>query len=809
MYRVRENDDRLPSFKEVVRSPRSYALRVREKVSDNLQDERTRISTIGLMIVALLLVFLLFYWIYITAGVPSVGMLRDARYSEASIVYFSDGSELVRYHNENRTWVELEDISDHVIEALIATEDHRFYQHWGIDIRRTFSSIFRTIGGDMQGGSTITMQFARNAFPAIQNDLALTRKIKEWVIALQLEAIYEKDEILEMYLNTVPMLYNTYGFEAAARTYFDKSASELDLREAATLVGMLKGTALYNPFRNPEASQERRNVVLQQMVKYGYVSEDVFETLKGEETPLQFSRMSHNVNHAPYFAEYLRRWLGDWAEKNDYDIYTDGLRIYTTIDSELQEAADLAVSQVGEGLQAVADVEWSAQRPPFVSSNMGAYLEYRQQVTPFAYFWESNPDMLDRFIRNTDQFKAMADSLGGESALQLLHENASFIDSIKNAQQHIQVGFVAFDPNNGHVKAWVGGRDFAEDKYDRVAIAKRQPGSTFKPFVYGAAIEEGFSPEDQMRDEVIEYVDRQTGRRWKPTNVSDATGREITLRNALAYSKNTITAQVVAEIGPGKVADFARRTGIKSGLQRVPSLGLGTSEVSLFEMTAAYGTLANNGRYVEPVFVSRIVDRDGQTVATFSSEAREAISPNTAYTVLDMMRDVVDYGTGVRIRSVFGAQGDLAGKTGTTQGGADGWFLLLHPEMVMGAWIGFNSMSVSFRSDYWGQGAHNALYVVGEFYEAADLPPARFEEPSGYRAPVPRRTPLEYTNEGLEPLPVRDLFGETDEDVDQSIENEFDEQQDDDEYGSVEELNRQARRDSRVSDILDELDDDN
>jgi penicillin-binding protein 1A len=723
---------------EPSRSGRLSPRRMKERIRGNLRSPDRRKGTIAVLVLAGLMTLFLLYYVVLIYQLPTVKRLQNARIAEASIVYTTDGVELTRYHTENRTWVSLDSISPNVTNALIATEDHRFYDHWGVDVQRTISSVFKTVQGDMQGGSTITMQLARNAFTEIQDDAALTRKFKEWITALRIEQMYEKDEILEMYLNTVPYLYNAFGIEAAARTYFQKSALDLDVMEAASLVGMLKGTAFYNPQRNPERSHERRNVVFEQMVKHGYLSQAEFEEMRDTPTELNFRPMTHKDNLAPYFAEHLRQWLGEWAEQRGINLYKDGLRIYSTIDAELQNAATEAATKMGSQLQAVANVEWSGRQSPYFSSNAADYVSYQDNVSPFAYFWESNPSMLNDFIKTTDEYRqAVRSGMPADSALARFRADESFVDSVKAIGRRLEVGFVAIEPHTGYVKAWVGGRSFEEDQYDHVALAKRQPGSTFKPFVYTAAIESGYSPEDQVRDEVVEYVDPDTRRVWRPENVGSSSGAMMTLRDALAYSKNTITAQLVQELGPNRVANYAHRMGIQSELDEVPSIGLGTSDVTLLELTTAYVTLANGGNYAEPVFVTRIEDRNGNVLATFGPDVRQALSAHTAYTVLDMLRGVVDYGTGQRIRATFGARGDLAGKTGTTQNGADGWFMLMHPNLVMGSWVGFKNPSIAFRSSYWGQGSHNALYVVGNFVREAGLPPSEFSAPPGYSAPGP------------------------------------------------------------------------
>ncbi len=690
-------------------------------IRENIDDRDQRAVTIALLSACVVLVGMLVYWIVVLTELPSADDLRKSRFERATVVYSTDGVELTSYQDKNRRWVKLEEISPWVSKALIATEDHRFYEHSGIDVVRTLGSVFRTLGGDMQGGSTITMQFARNAFPDIYDDWILTRKIKEWITSLRIEGMYEKDEILEMYLNTVPFMYNAFGIEAGSRTYFQLPASELNLRGASTLVGMLKGTVYYNPVRHPERSHERRNTVLWQMVKHGYLEESEFEAVRDQPTRLNFKRLSRSDEPAPHFAEFLRQWLDDWAERYSINLYTDGLRVHTTIDSRLQTAAQAAVDAVGNDLQGVAD------------------------RNGFDYFWRRNPDLIVSFIRQTERFRTLRTSgLDEGAAVDSLRQNEAFSDSLRRTIERVQAGFVAVSPQNGHVAAWVGGRDFGEVQFDHVAMSKRQPGSTFKPFVYAAALANGFSATSVIRDEKVEYVDPDTRRRWAPQNVGEASGRLISLKDALAYSKNIVTAQLTMEIGPGTVADYARRMGIRSDLDEVPSIGLGTSEVSLLELAGAYGTIAGYGRHREPVFVTRIEDNSGNVIAQFSGESRQAIPASVAYSVIDMLRGVADYGTGVRIRNQYGVRDDVAAKTGTSQNGADGWFMLMHPNLVMGAWVGFVTPSIYFRSDYWAQGSRTALPIVGKFYQAAKrsaggvlTSDARFNPPPGWVEPQP------------------------------------------------------------------------
>lgn len=749
------NDPTGASQPELRRHP-TYVSQRRDAIRRRLEDRDTRPVTVAILAACVFLLLALGGWIWSLRGLPSSIELDRSRVEQASIVYTADGEELTRYQDKNRTWIPLSEMSEHLVEALIATEDHRFFSHWGVDVRRTFGSAFRTVGGDRQGGSTITMQFARNAFPSLAEDHPLARKVKEWVVALKVEGRYEKPEILEMYLNTVPFMYNAFGVEAAARTYFQKPASELDVVESATLIGMLKGTVLYNPVRNPENSHERRNVVLSRMVREGFLEQEEYEELREEETELNFKRLTRADNLAPYFAEYLRLWLDEWAQDQGVNLYTDGLRIHTTIDSELQAAAEAAVKSIGDNLQAVADVEWSQARPPFVSGDASAYQSVRENVTPFEHYWQRYPQALDTYLRRTDMYRQLRRTgLGEDAALDSVKANEAYVDSVRTVHQQLQAGLVAVDPQTGHVKAWVGGRDFNVAQYDNVAQSRRQPGSTFKPFVFAAALQQGYRSTHLVRDEEFEFVDPQTRQRWAPRNVGNITGDLMTLDEALAYSKNTITAQLTVDVGPQRVADIAHRMGIKSDLVPYPALGLGVSEVSLLELTSAYATIASLGTYHEPLFITHIEDQHGRTLGTFTNESSSAISAEHAYELTQMLKSVVDYGTGVRMRAMYGATGDVGGKTGTSQNSADGWFVFVHPNLTVGSWVGFSAPSMTFRTSTWGQGSRSALPIVGEFYRNARGTPslasdARWQRPAGYTEPARRDTMLFATDTRFE-----------------------------------------------------------
>jgi len=661
------------------------------------------------------------YAIILIPFTPSISDIRKAKIDQPSLLISADGKRLAILKPMNREWVRLNQVSPHVINALIATEDHRFYQHYGVDLLRMASGLLRAFGGDPEGGSTLTQQLARNLYPKeIGRKRTITRKLKETITAIKIEYAYTKKEILEIYLNTIPFLYNAFGIEMAARTYFDKPAQKLNVLESATLIAMLKGTSYYNPVLNPDRALERRNVVLSQMVKRGVLSQSDFDRLKARPISLDFERQPDAIGPAPHLATQIRKWLIDWADRNDHDIYSDGLRIYTTIDSRLQAAANQAVHRQMEALQAVADVEWGMSSGGLISSEANVYLDLRRRIQPFGYFWKTKPGLVDTFIRESASYRSAVD--GGTApndALAQLKRNKEFMAKLRADKTRLQAGFVAIDPLTGHVKAWVGSRDFKTDEFDHVAQARRQPGSTFKPFVYGAALEQGMSPDKRFIDQAVE-VPLSNGTVWRPTDLSEPTGRSMSAREGLIYSKNTITVQVMQETGPRRAAELARRMGVnQSRLDEVPALALGASPVTPLEMVSAYSTLAARGQYRQPIFITRITDRNGNVLADFNPESHFVLSEKIVGDLVNMLRDAVDLGTGQVIRARFGLRADLAGKTGTTQKNTDGWFILMHPRLVAGSWVGFNDSRITMRSNYWGEGGHNAVLLVGDFFQRA------------------------------------------------------------------------------------------
>jgi penicillin-binding protein 1A len=680
------------------------------------------------------------YVMRIEPDTPGIDDLLDLRHAQPSILLSSSGTQLATFSQGQQERVTLDHISPHVINALIATEDRRFYEHNGVDINRTLSAAYQTLRGNPQGGSTITQQLARNLFPEeIGRERTIERKVREMITALRIEQAYSKDQILETYLNTVPFLYNVVGIEMAARTYFDKSAATLDVREAATLIGMLKGTSYYNPVSNPARALKRRNVVLAQMVKAGMLKQAEFDAIRDQPLQVKLTRQPDPLGSAPHFAAYVRRFLIDWADQHDYNIYTDGLVVESTIDDRLQEAAEQAVERQTKVLQQIADVEWGQPADRLAARTPAPYKSLHKKVEPFRYFWNEHASLLDTFIRETPQFrKAVAAGKKDTAVLEKLKNNAKFMQALRAAKTRLEAGFTAMDPETGEVKAWVGSRDFDVDQFDHVAQAERQPGSTFKPLVYGAALELGLRPDRVYQDAPVE-IRSPDGSIWRPTDMTPASGRFVSMREGLVYSKNIITAQVMQEAGLPNIINLARAAGIKqSRLDPVPSLALGTSPVTLLEMVSAYSTIADLGEYRKPVFIKRIRDRDGNVLAEFGSEPQRAMTEDTATELIDMMRGVVRRGTGTMVSTQFNIAADIAGKTGTTQNNTDGWFILMHPNLVAGAWVGFNDSRVTMRSDYWGQGGHNAILLVGDFFR--DTLKAKLIDTKA-KFPQPKRPP--------------------------------------------------------------------
>jgi penicillin-binding protein 1A len=671
---------------------------LRERLTPVLQRLRHPSRRDTLRALAVLPSLLVLYVLVLIPFTPGISDLRKAKQEAPAVVLSADGKELAVFRRANRSWVKLPEVAPAVVDALIATEDRRFYEHGGLDWRRTGGAVLATLGGDRQGGSTLTQQLARNLYPDdIGRAPTLTRKIKEAITALKIEWVYTKDEILETYLNTVPFLYNAYGIEMAARTYFDKTADQLDVLEAATLVGMLKGTSYYNPVLNPERALQRRNLVLAQMDKAGKLPKGRLAALQKRPLKLDFERQTEPPGPAPHLTQQLRRWLIDWADRNNYSIHADGLVVRTGIDSRLQAAANQAVAQHMNHLQTLADSAWGPRAQ-----------------------WRGNPALVQALLRETPQYAAAREAgLDERQALARLMADTALVEALRRDKTRLQAGFVAIDPRSGQVRAWVGSRGFRDDQFDHVSQARRQPGSTFKPFVYGAAFEQGISPFETFFDGPVEIA-LGGGAVWRPSDSGEPTLAPMTLRDGLAFSKNTITAQLMQKVGPAAVGKLARDLGVRqSRLDLVPSLALGTSPVTLREMVSAYASIADGGRRREPLIVTRIEDRHGKVLEAFADPQPEpAMREAAAQTLVDALRGAIDRGTGAAIRGRWGISADVAGKTGTTQDNTDAWFILMHPQLVAGARVGFNDNRITMQ-DGWGQGARAALPIVGAFFQQA------------------------------------------------------------------------------------------
>lgn len=653
-----------------------------------------------------------------TGHVPASAQLREINNPQASEVFSEDGKLLGRYYIENRSNVKFGEISLNVIHALIATEDARFYEHRGIDeiaLLRVFVKSILLRDRSSGGGSTLSQQVAKNLFP--RNDVGIlsmpVNKLREAIIAYRLERIYSKEEILTLYLNTVPFSENIFGIEVASERYFSKKPADLTVDEAAVLVGMLKANNYYNPRLNPENSKERRNVVISLMVNNGYLSEEEGRLFKEKPLDLKYTRISFNEGPAPYFLEMLKpellKWCADNTKENGdpWNLYTDGLRIETTLNSGYQQYARQAVNEHMKTLQEVFDKHWENSDP-----------------------WRGNSSILQRAVRRTDRYKNMVKAGFSQEQIEdafnrkitatlftwdgLKQAETTPLDSVKHYLRFLNAGFLALDPGSGELKAWVGGIDFRFFKYDHV-LSERQVGSTFKPFVYLSALENGLSPFEYYPAAQQVYTDYQD---WSPSNSNGNYEGYYSMEGALSQSVNTVAAEVIVKTGIENVIATARELGIKADLPKVPSLALGVASVSLQDLLFAYATMVNGGIRTEPFYLKSIADSEGNLLAEFERPASRLTSLNevNCRIITHMMETAVNEGTGTRIRSTYRIHGDFAGKTGTTQNHSDGWFVGLTPHLVTGCWVGAADPGIHFRTLTYGQGGYMALPVVGRFF---------------------------------------------------------------------------------------------
>jgi penicillin-binding protein 1A len=652
---------------------------------------------------------------------PSNRKLRNIKNQVASEVFSADSVLLGRYYTQDRTEVKYEDIAPVVFDALQATEDIRFYEHEGVDYISLGRVLVKSIiqqDESSGGGSTITQQLSKNLYPRKRYWVLsmLINKLREVITARRLEFIYTKKEIITLYLNTIPFADNTFGIEAASQRFFSTSADSLTIDQAAILVGMLKATTYYNPRVYPDRAFYRRNVVLSQMVKYGFIPKQGSDSLLVKPIELKISKASHHLGLAPYFREYLKSELLTWCKNNKkrdgtpYNLYTDGLRIYTTLDSRLQQYAEDAVTQQMADVQKMFFDHWGKEKP-----------------------WKGKENVVDEAIRRSSRYKKL--SLQGMSETEIKEElskpipmrlftwqgeedaQISPIDSIKHHLQYLNAGFLAIEPASGKVRAWVGGIEHDFFQYDHVkATTKRQVGSTFKPIVYAMAIERGILPCNLISAQRETYIDKE-GVKWTPRNTQNDYQVEYTMRGALAYSVNTVSVKLIQEAGVLNTIALARKMGITSEMPEVPSIALGSSSISLMEMTGAYACIANEGVTVHPYYIESIHDLEGNVYDTFKSKesGQRAFSKETAQLVTRMMQTVVHEGTASRLRWRYGIYNDVAGKTGTTQANADGWFIAMTPNLVMGSWVGADDPRIRFRYTELGQGSSTALPMVAYF----------------------------------------------------------------------------------------------
>jgi penicillin-binding protein 1A len=727
-------------------------------------------TLIGALFLGIYVFILNYNFLYLTGAMPTVEELRNPKLNQASEIYSQDGIMIGKFYAENRTPIKFENIPKPLIDALIATEDVRFYDHGGIDPRAIGRAVISL--GREGGGSTITQQFAKNLFKTrrksntgLLSRIPFVRKIiyksKEWLMALKIERNFSKQEIITYYFNTVDFGSNAFGLKTAARTFFNKEPDSLNIQEGAVLVGLQKATTNYNPLRNPKRSKERRNVVIGQMAKYKYLTRAQADSISALPLVTDFTPENPYSGPASYLKNVVQDYVEKWGEENGYDLYTSGLRIYTTIDSRMQTYAEQATSEKMKKLQQTFDNHWRG-RNPWTDEN-----------------GEELPGFIDSVARRTQRYKALSKRFKDmyPDSIMYYMKNVKYkmrvftwankrgydstemtpYDSIAYYKHFLQSGMVAMDPHTGYIRAWVGGLDYDYFKYDHVKQGRRQPGSTFKPFVYTAAIDDSLmnlSPCDRIQDRPFrkEYRENGEDKIWEPRN---STGyysySNMTLRRAMARSVNSITAKLTDDVGPERVADYAHRMGIKSKLEAVPSIGLGSSDVSLYELVGAYCTFINDGEAIEPLIVQRIEDRDGNVIESFTPKKRRAISEETAFLMRYMLQGGLQEpgGTsqGLWSYNLFKNRNEMGAKTGTTSNNSDGWFVGLSNNLVVGAWVGGDDRSIHFRSTDLGEGAKTALPLVGSFLEKVYADP-KFKNLQG---PFPKPTvPInkEYMNCG-------------------------------------------------------------
>lgn len=696
-----------------------------------------KVATIGIILIAL---FFLIVYLGFTGPVPNEEQLQKIKNPVASEVMADDGRVLGRFYIENRSNVGFDEISPNLINALIATEDARFYEHRGVDEIALLRVLFKSIllqNESAGGGSTLSQQIAKNLYPRKRFGpfTMPVNKLRESIIAYRLERVYSKDDVLALYLNTVPFAENIFGVELACERFFSKKPADVNVKEAAIIVGMLKATNSYNPRKYPDRAKERRNTVINQMVKYAYLSDAEGEAFKKDPVELKYRVISYDQGPAPYFTERLKPQLLEWcanhfkADGTPYNLYSDGLKIKTTLDFDMQRYAEQSVADHMKNLQKIFNQHWANRNP-----------------------WGNDQSVVDRAVKRSDYYKALKEKGLDESVVKTelqkkdsrlifdweegpVQKQVSAIDSIKHYMKLLNAGFMAIDPDDGSVKSYVGGIDFRFFKYDHVR-SQRQVGSTFKPFVYLAALEEGIKADQYFPNEKKIYTDYND---WSPSNSHDHYEGFYSMEGALAHSINTIAVEVLMQTGFDNVVEIAKALGITAELPEYPTLALGVASIPLEEMLCAYSSLVNGGRKISPYYLVDVEDANGNILETFENiqEEESVVEPEYCRMITHMLKSAITEGTGTSIRTVYGIQSEFAGKTGTTQNHADGWFIGMTPGLVAGAWVGGEDPAIHFRTITYGAGGFMALPIVGRFFQQtyadrkfANLRNLVFDEPN-------------------------------------------------------------------------------
>ena len=737
------------------------------------------IYSLAVFLLIMLLVDINFLWLF--GDSPRISELKNPQMNIISELYSADGKRIGSYYIENRSPVEYRELSPNLINALIATEDVRFYKHHGIDFRATLAVLWDMLHGQRRGGSTITQQLVKNLFKTRQHYSTgllgkipglstLISKTKEWVNAVKIELYYSKEDILTMYFNTVDFGSRAFGIKSAASTFFDTTPIQLTVNQSAVLVGLLKAPSFYSPFQNPGNSLNRRNSVLDQLAKYNFLDKVQADSLSRMPLGLKLKTKTYTAEGASYFRDAVARSLQKWCRENGYDLYTDGLKIYTTIDSRMQGYAEEALKTHLKRLQSrfdrgdAVDVPWlgpgNVKIPGYFEALARETPTYRHLQKRFG----AGSDSIRYYLQKPHKMRIF--TYKGERDTIM-----STLDSLKHYKLFLQSGFVSMDPRDGFVKAWVGGIDFNYFQFDHVSQSRRQPGSLFKAFVYAAAIDNGYGPCDKMTDMPvsINYTEKGEKKTWAPHNVDwSHTGTPMTLKYAFAKSVNSIAVQVTEKIGWEKVITYAHRLGVRTELENVPSVCLGSSDVTLLEMVNAYSCFVNDGYLIDPVLVTRIEDKDGNILYEHKPEKKQVLSYETAFLMGIMLRaGLTEPGAttgGLWEYDLFHSDTEFGGKTGTSSNYADGWFIGISPKLVSGAWVGNDDRSIHFRTSMAGEGLRTALPVVGKYLEKVmkdntlsawrgmfDKPKEKISKPYGCQTYLPKNDSLILLQDSLVP----------------------------------------------------------